>query len=119
MELLAQLQSSESPREILLAAQQLRLLHGRALVLLPSAAEADAALATGVPHLLDILSRAASGCGEAEEVVVSGLKGALRAYERETDAEARAALARGLLASQAGVKEAFAKKGEGGGGGGS
>lgn len=131
MELLAQLQASESPTEILIAAQQLRLIQAKGAVLLPSAAEADAALATGVPHLLALLGRtvaAAEGSGGSEEdgeaagvgKAVDALEGAWAAYgAAEGDVEERGRLAQELLAAQAAVKDAFAKKGGGGAGVGS
>lgn len=132
MELLAQLHASESPAEILVAAQQLRLIQVKGAVLLPSAAEADAALATSVPHLLALLGRTAAAAaaasaseavgeeGEAAGVggVVGALEGAWAAYSAaEGDAEERGRLAQELLAAQAAVKEAFAKKDGAGGGG--
>lgn len=125
MELLAQLQASESPIEILVAAQQLRLIQAKGAVLLPSAAEADAALATSVPHLLALLGRTAAAAaaavasegpgedGEAAEMerAVDALEGAWTAYcAAEGDAEERGRLAQELLAAQAVVKEVFAKK---------
>lgn len=134
MELLAQLHASESPAEILVSAQQLRLIQAKGAVLLPSAAEADAALATSVPHLLALLGRTAAavassssstseGAGEEGEAagvggVVGALEGAWAAYSAaEGDAEERGRLAQELLAAQAAVKEAFAKKDGAGGGG--
>jgi hypothetical protein len=130
MDLLAQLERSESPTELLLAAHQLLLIQSKGAVLLPSAPEADAALATGIPHLVALLSRTATAAaarseGEEEEGgeqgvgrAVRSLEEAVRMYEGEGEVEERAQLARALSAAQAAVKEAFAKKGGGAGSGG-
>ncbi len=130
MELLAQLAGSESPREILTAALQLRLIQAKAAVLFPSAAEADAALATGIPHLVALLGRTAAaaivgsgGMGEDEEAAgrtIQALAGALQAYDAEgSSPDERARLAQALLEAQAAVKQAFERKGASGGAGGS
>jgi hypothetical protein len=125
MELLAQLAGSESPREILTAAHQLRLIQAKAAVLFPSAAEVDAALGTGIPHLVALLGRTAGGVveeGEEEEaaVAVRSLEMALQAYDAEgSSPDERARLAEALLEAQSTVKRAFERKGASGGGGGS